>query len=69
MINSYATLKTSIAAFLNRTDLTDIIPEFIADAEARIYSELRIKAMEAAFTGTTSGGTIEFTNEVLVANA
>lgn len=58
MIDSYATLKTSIAAFLHRADLTSIIPEFIADAEARIYNELRIRAMEAAFTGVTASGVV-----------
>lgn len=58
MITSYATLQTSIAAFLHRTDLTSIIPELIFDAETRIYNDLRIKAMEASFSGTTSSGTI-----------
>ena len=58
MINDYASLKTSIAAFLHRTDLTSMVPEFIADAETRIYNELRIRAMEAAFNATTSGGTV-----------
>lgn len=59
MITSYATLKASISSFLHRGDTLDaMIPEFIADAEARIYNDLRIKAMEAAFSGTTSAGTI-----------
>ena len=58
MVTDYSSLKTSIAAFLHRTDLTSMIPEFIFDAETRIYNELRIRAMETAFTGTTSGGTI-----------
>jgi hypothetical protein len=58
MIVDYSTLKTSIAAFLHRTDLTSMVPEFIADAETRIYNELRIRAMEAAFNATTSGGTV-----------
>lgn len=58
MITNYSTLKSSIASFLHRTDLTDVIPEFIADGEARIYNDLRIRAMETAFTGTTSGGSI-----------
>lgn len=58
MITSYSTLKTSIANYLHRSDLTDLIPEFIADGEARIYNDLRIRAMETAFSGTTSGGTI-----------
>lgn len=58
MITSYATLQTSIANFLHRSDLTTLIPEFIADAENRIFNELRIRAMEAAFSGVTSGGTV-----------
>lgn len=58
MITDYASLKTSIAAFLHRSDLTTMIPEFIADAEARIYNDLRIRAMEASFSATTSGGTV-----------
>ena len=58
MITSYSTLKTSIASYLHRSDLTAMIPEFIADAESRIADDLRIRAMEAAFTGTTSNGTI-----------
>ena len=33
-ITTYATLKTAIADFLNRDDLTSVIPTFIALAEA-----------------------------------
>lgn len=58
MITDYSTLKTSIANFLHRSDLTSLIPEFIADGENRIYNELRIRAMEAAFSTATSGGTV-----------
>ena len=53
-ISSYALLKSSIANFLHRTDLTDLIPEFIADGENRIYNDLRVRAMEAAYSGTTA---------------
>lgn len=58
MITSYATLKTSIANFLHRTDLTDLIPEFIADAENRIYNDLRVSAMEYEYDETSSDATI-----------
>ncbi len=58
MITSYATLQTSIASFLHRTDMTDIIKELIADAETRIANELRIKAMEAAFSSAISAGSV-----------
>lgn len=58
MITSYATLQTSIASFLHRTDMTDIIKELIADAETRIANELRIRAMEAAFSEAISAGSV-----------
>jgi hypothetical protein len=40
-ITTYAELKSSIADFLNRDDLTSIIPTFISLAEAQIARELR----------------------------
>lgn len=58
MITDYATLQTSIASFLHRTDMTDIIKELIADAEIRIANELRIRAMEAAFSSAISSGSV-----------
>ena len=41
MIATYAELQTSVADFLNRDDLTAIIPTFIRLAEARIDRDLR----------------------------
>lgn len=58
MITSYATLQTSIAGFLHRSDMTDIIKELIADAEFRIANELRIRAMEASFSSAISSGVV-----------
>lgn len=58
MITSYATLQTSIASFLHRSDMTDIIKELIADAEFRIANELRIRAMEASFSSAISSGVV-----------
>ena len=58
MITSYSTLKTSITNFLRRSDLESMIPEFIADAEERIYSELRIACMEDAFSSTIANGVV-----------
>lgn len=55
---NYTDLKESIANYLHRSDLTDLIPDFIADAEARIYSELRVKAMEAAYSEAVSSGSV-----------
>jgi hypothetical protein len=58
MITDYATLQTSIAGFLHRSDMTAIIKELIADAEFRIANELRIRAMEANYSEAISGGTV-----------
>lgn len=40
-LDSYANLKTSIADWLNRSDLTTVIPDFITLAEAQLNRELR----------------------------
>ena len=45
-LNSYANLKTAIADFLNRDDLTAVIPDFITLAEAQIYRDIRHYEME-----------------------
>lgn len=58
MITSYSTLQTSVASFLHRSDMTDIIKEFINDAEVRIANELRIKAMEASFSSAIAAGVV-----------
>ena len=40
-LDTYAGLQTAIAGFLNRDDLTAIIPDFIALAEAQIKRDVR----------------------------
>lgn len=65
MITSYATLQTSIAGFLHRTDMTDIIKELIADAEFRIANELRIRAMEANYSEVIASGTVAIPSSFL----
>ena len=54
-ITTYATLKTAIGDFLNRDDLTSVIPTFIQMAEARINRELRHWQMETKTTASASG--------------
>jgi hypothetical protein len=44
-IDSYATLQTAVANWLDRTDLTDRIPEFISLAEARFNRVVRAPDM------------------------
>jgi|TARA_R110000824_G_scaffold4299_2_gene20583 hypothetical protein len=55
-ITTYTELKTSVENWLNRDDLTDRIPEFIALAEAQFNRELRIRGMEGRYTASTVSG-------------
>lgn len=52
-ISNYSELNTAVANWLDRDDLTDRIPEFIALAEARFNRLLRIRAMETKQTAST----------------
>ena len=52
-IGTYAELQTAVANWLDRDDLTDRIPEFIALAEAKMNRNLRISLMENVSTAIT----------------
>ena len=56
-INSFVTLKTAVANWLDRDDLDARIPEFIAINEAVFNRVLRIRPMETIVTAATVGGT------------
>jgi hypothetical protein len=47
-ITTYAELQESIGDWLNRNDLTSVIPSFIDNAEARINRRLRTRSMETS---------------------
>jgi hypothetical protein len=55
-LNTYTALKASIADFLNRDDLTAVIPDFITLAEAQINRDVRHWNMEARSSGQQTGG-------------
>ena len=60
-IGTFAELKTAAANWLDRSDLTDRIPEFIVLAEARFNRILRIRDMETVSTAiSTTAGTREY---------
>ena len=60
-ISTFAELKTATANWLDRSDLTDRIPEFIALAEARFNRILRTRDMETVSTAiSTAAGTREY---------
>ena len=50
-LSNYTGLKASIADFLNRDDLTSVIPDFVALAEAQINRDIRHWKMEARSSG------------------
>lgn len=51
-IDSYSTLKSGIADFLNRDDLTSVIPTFISLSEAKFNRVLRTRQMLKRATAT-----------------
>ena len=60
-IKNQVTLRTGVADWLNRSDLTDNqIDDFVAIGEARLYEELRVPPLEVvqSFTVTTTNSSI-----------
>jgi hypothetical protein len=53
-LTTYGGLKTAVASWLKRSDLTSNIPDLISLAEARIARDLRIRAQISFDTLTTS---------------
>jgi hypothetical protein len=53
---SYTDLKTSVANYLGRSDLTSIIPDFISFAEIRMARELRTRKMLSSATSAFTAG-------------
>ena len=60
-ITTFSELKTAVANWLDRSDLTDRIPEFIALAEARHRREFKIRRMETRVTANTIADTEFYT--------
>ena len=55
-LSTFTELKAAVADWLDRSDLTARIPDFIALAEARVNRDLRIRAMEVRSTMATTAG-------------
>jgi hypothetical protein len=64
---SYSDLKTAIAGYLARSDLTAQIPDFIRLAELRLRRDLRIRQMLKSVTTATVAGdsTVELPSDFL----
>ena len=52
-ISSYTSLKAAVADWLDRTDLTDSIPDFIGLAEIRHRRDFKIRSLETRVTANT----------------
>ena len=53
-IATYSDLQSAAADWLNRSDLTEVIPNFIALAEAKFNREMRVRDMITRATATSS---------------
>jgi hypothetical protein len=64
---SYSDLKTAIAGYLARSDLTAQIPDFIRLAEVRLRRDLRIRQMLKSVTTATvaADSTVELPSDFL----
>lgn len=52
-LSNYSDLLSAVASWLNRSDLTERIPDFITLAESRLNRELRLRVMEEEDTTLT----------------
>lgn len=55
-LSNYTELQASVASWMNRTDLTTQIPDFIAIAESRINAEVRLREGVVSETLVTVSG-------------
>jgi hypothetical protein len=65
LITDYATLVTAISDYLARSDLTSYIPNFLQNAQTKIYRSLRLRSMETTLSGTMSGGVLALPDDYL----
>lgn len=56
-LSNYNDLLASVATWLNRTDLTAVIPDFVTIAESKIARDLRLRNQITASTLSTSATT------------
>ena len=56
VITDYATLQTAVADYLARDDLTGFIPNFVQNAENKLYRTLNLRNEETALSVSISSG-------------
>jgi hypothetical protein len=57
-LSTYADLKSAIATWVNRSDLTSVIPDFVVLTESDLRNDVRVQAMEQFASGTLTGETL-----------
>jgi len=66
-LDTFSGLKTTIADYLNRDDLTSVIPSFITLAEAKFNRKLRVRQMVKRATATLDTQYFAFPSDFLQA--
>tara|TARA_R100000808_G_scaffold2285_1_gene9338 strand:+ start:1648 stop:2259 length:612 start_codon:yes stop_codon:yes gene_type:complete len=64
-LTNYTDLKSSIADFLNRSDLTSVIPDFITMAEADMNRSLRTREMSVRTRSVISSQYVKLPDDYL----
>ncbi len=65
-VTNQATLRTAVADWLNRSDLSNAqLDQFIEIGEAKIYEELRVPALEKSVTVTVTNSTIQIPSDFI----
>jgi len=62
---NYTDLKASVADFLNRSDLTSVIPDFITMAEAEFNRTLRVREMSVRTQGPIDSQYVKLPDDFL----
>ena len=62
---NYTDLKASVADFLNRSDLSSVIPDFITLAEADFNRTLRVREMSVRTQGQIDGQYVKLPDDFL----
>lgn len=57
IITNYATLQTAVADYLAKSNLTTFIPNFVQNAENKLYRTLNLRNEETALAVTVTSGT------------
>lgn len=65
LVTDYATLVTTITDYLARSDLSTYVPNFLQNAQAKLYRGFRLRFMETALSGTTSSGVLALPSDYL----